>query len=243
MDQKANDISDSRFILYHDRDIAVCLKPAGVVSTDEAGGMPELIRRAFHNPALPVKTVHRLDTAVSGLMVYALSDRAAAALSREITDGSFEKTYLAVVHGCPEATSGRYTDLLFKDSKTNRSFVVKRPRKGVREAVLDYELVGKAGDLSLVKIRLLTGRTHQIRVQFSSRKMPLVGDRKYGAKDDGGQIGLWSWRLSFTHPSTGEALSFTEAPPETGPWISFGLPAAGSGEIQASDREGGSGWQ
>lgn len=219
-------------IIYHDNMIAVCVKPAGVSSADEPGGMPELIGKALGLPAKAAKTVHRLDTAVSGLMVYALTKEAAADLSREIAEGSFQKTYLAAVHGRPEETVGRFTDLLFKDSKANKTYVVKRPRKGVREAMLDYEVIGAANDLSLVKIRLLTGRTHQIRVQFSSRKMPLYGDRKYGAPEAGTGFGLWSYALSFDHPKTGERMEFIKLPPEEGmPWRWFDIEHTTSGNI------------
>ena len=210
-------------IIYHDNMIAVCVKPAGVPSSDEPGGMPELIEKALGLPLKTVKTVHRLDTAVSGLMVYALTKEAAAVLSREITEGTFQKTYLAAVHGRPDDPAGRFTDLLFKDSKANKTYVVKRPRKGVREAVLDYEMIGAENDLSLIKVRLLTGRTHQIRVQFSSRKMPLYGDRKYGAPEAGAGFGLWSYALSFDHPKTGEHMEFTKLPPTDLPWRYFDL--------------------
>ena len=210
-------------ILYKDNDIFVGIKPSGISSADEPGGMPDLIRKELGNPTLPVKVVHRLDQPVAGVMVYALSDRAAAALSRAITEKTFRKEYLAVVEGTPEPTAGRMDDLLFRDAAKNRTYLVKRMRKGVREASLLYETLECRDGLSLVKIELLTGRTHQIRAQFSGRKMPLTGDRKYGSQrfQDGDRPALWSYRISFPHPVTGENMTFSKEPPDAAPWNLF----------------------
>ena len=161
-------------ILYTDNDIVVCVKPIGILSTDEAGGMPELLREELKLKTAEVRTVHRLDRVVGGLMVFARSQASAASLSRQISERSFEKEYLAVVHGKPEKESGVLEDLLFRDSAENKTYVVKRMRKGVRPAALEYTVLGQKEHLSLVRIHLLTGRTHQIRAQFSSRAMPLV---------------------------------------------------------------------
>lgn len=208
-------------IVYKDNYIFVCVKPAGVLSTDEPGGMPSLVREALGDPDADVRTVHRLDRVVSGLMVFARSQETASKLSRQITDGVFDKHYLAVIHGCPEKDRGRFDDLLFRDTSENKTYVVKRMRKGVREASLEYEVLNDKKDLSLVRIHLLTGRTHQIRAQFSSRKMPLVGDRKYSLYDDGCPIALWSCHLSFRHPATDELLDFNIDPPMIYPWTFF----------------------
>ena len=210
-------------ILYKDNDIFVGIKPSGISSADEPGGMPDLIRKELGNPTLPVKVVHRLDQPVAGVMVYALSDRAAAALSRAITEKTFRKEYLAVVEGMPEPPAGRMDDLLFRDAAKNRTYLVKRMRKGVREASLLYETLECRDGLSLVKIELLTGRTHQIRAQFSGRKMPLTGDRKYGSQrfQDGDRPALWSYRISFPHPVTGENMTFLKEPPDAAPWNLF----------------------
>ena len=208
-------------LLYSDRDIAAVIKPTGVSSSDTAEGMPELIRREL-GLAAPAFTVHRLDNAVGGVMIYALTQKAAAALSRDIAERrGFEKYYLAVVHGAPEEKSGRMDDLLFHDRQKNMTYVVKRERKGVRDASLEYEVIAERDGLSLVRVHLLTGRTHQIRAQFASRKMPLVGDGRYGARDKCA-IALWSYRLSLTNPSNGERLEFTRVPPENSPWDIFG---------------------
>ena len=214
-------------ILYKDNEILICVKPCGVLSTDEPGGMPELLRHALEDASATVLAVHRLDRVVGGLMVYARTQSAAAALSRQINDRSFLKEYMAVVHGEPEKDEGRMEDLLFRDSSENKTYVVKRMRKGVREAALDYRVLGKTDGLSLVRIRLLTGRTHQIRAQFSSRAMPLVGDRKYGAAGDSGEIALWSCHLHFAHPRTGKPMDFALDPPGGMPWERFGFQGKG----------------
>ena len=134
------------------------------------------------------------------------------------------KEYLAVLRGHPAEASATLTDLLFRDASKNKSYVVKRMRKGVREASLEYVTLGSTEELTLVRVRLHTGRTHQIRVQFASRGLPLSGDRKYGASDAPWPIALWSYRLSFAHPQTGEAMTFACPPPDTAPWTRFTLP-------------------
>ena len=210
-------------ILFSDNDILVCVKPVGTLSTDEPGGMPELLREALNNQSADIRTVHRLDRVVGGLMVFARSQAAAASLSRQITEKSFRKEYLAVLHGIPKEKEDTLEDLLFRDSSENKTYVVKRMRKGVRQAALEYSVLAEKNGLSLVRIHLLTGRTHQIRAQFSSRTMPLVGDRKYGAAEDNCEIALWSSRLSFMHPHSGERMDFTLEPPGGYPWSEFGF--------------------
>lgn len=205
-------------LIYVDEDVLVCLKPARVLSTDEPGGVPELVREALGDPGADVRTVHRLDRVVAGLMVLARNGRAASELSRQIRDGEFHKEYMAVVHGCPEADRGTYRDLLGRDKARKMTFVAPEMAKGIQEAVLDYELMGKSDTMSWVRIRLHTGRTHQIRVQFASRGMPLVGERKYSTLEDPCQIALWSCCVGFTHPGSGEWMEFTKQPPEVYPW-------------------------
>ena len=186
-------------ILYTDQDIVVCVKPVGLDSETEVptelGGT--------------VYPVHRLDKNVGGVMVFARTKRAAAALSQAIQVGAMIKEYLALVHGTPEET-GDWEDLLWKDSAKNKVFVVRRERKGVKKARLEYKRL-TAGENSLVRIRLHTGRSHQIRVQFASRGFPLVGDHKYGARDDSPAPFLFSCKLTF--PYKGKTVSF-EALPE-----------------------------
>lgn len=210
-------------IIYEDKRILVAVKPAGVLSTDEPGGMPELLRRALGDEKACVRTVHRLDQTVSGLMVFARSREASRILSRQMMEHQFQKEYLAVVHGQPQICQGRFTDLLLRRKEERKTYVVPQPEKGAQEAILDYEVIAVKDGLSLVRIRLLTGRTHQIRVQFSSRGLPLVGDRKYGIEDMSPQIALWSNRLSFFHPETGEKMNFQKAPPCTSPWTNFSV--------------------
>ena len=205
-------------LIYVDEDILVCLKPARVLSTDEPGGVPDLARQALGNPNADVRTVHRLDRVVAGLMVLARNAKAASELSRQIRDNEFQKEYLAVVHGNPEQEAGTLRDLLGRDKARKMTFVAAEPAKGVQEAVLDYQVLGNKEEMSRVRIRLHTGRTHQIRVQFASRNMPLVGERKYSELDDPCEIALWSYRIGFTHPKTGEKIEFSHLPPESYPW-------------------------
>ena len=208
-------------ILYQDRDILVCIKPAGVKSTDEPGGLPELVRQTLGDPQANVRTVHRLDQTVSGLMVLARRAKAASELSRQIREGEFQKEYLAVVHGQTPA-SGTLTDLLLRNKAERKTYVVQEPGKDVQEATLDYVNCGTVGSLSKVRIVLRTGRTHQIRCQFSSRGWPLVGDKKYGMGEDDCPIALWSYRLAFRHPYSGQPMEFIHEPPLTDPWTRFG---------------------
>lgn len=208
-------------LLYVDDDIVLAVKPPRVLSTDEPGGMPELVRQALGDPEADVRTVHRLDRVVSGLMVLARNAKAASELSRQIREGEFEKAYLAVIHGSPEENSGTYVDLLLRDKRERKTYVVTEPAKGVQEAILDYAVVSNAPEMTMVSIHLVTGRTHQIRAQFSGRGLPLVGDRKYSLLDDDCEIALWSHRLAFTHPVTGEKMSFSVEPPTAFPWNCF----------------------
>ena len=207
-------------IVYLDSDIVVCVKPARVLSTDEPGGLPELLREEMGNPKADIRTVHRLDRVVSGLMVLARNAKAASELSRQIRENEFEKEYLAVVHGV-SGEGGTLCDLLGRDKARKMTYVAPEPAKGVQEAVLHYQRLSHREDLSKVRIQLETGRTHQIRVQFSSRGFPLVGERKYAEIDDPCEIALWSYRLSFTHPATGKQVEFIHEPPGNYPWNLF----------------------
>ena len=205
-------------LIYVDDDILVCLKPARVLSTDEPGGVPDLARQALGDSKADVRTVHRLDRVVSGLMVLARNAKAASELSRQIRENEFEKEYMAVLHGCPAENRGTLRDLLGRDKARKMTFVASEPAKGVQEAVLDYAVLNQTSDMSRVRIRLHTGRTHQIRVQFASRGMPLVGERKYSELNDPCEIALWSCRIAFTHPKSGKRIEFTHQPPEVFPW-------------------------
>ena len=198
-------------IVYADPRIVVAVKPAGVLSTDEPGGMPQLLRQELGTPC--IRTVHRLDAAVSGLMVYARSAKAASLLSEQIRSRTFGKEYLAVVHGVPEG--GVMTDLLGRDPVRRRTYVAAEPGRNVRPAELSYEVLGSREGLSLVRIRLHTGRTHQIRVHMAYIGHPVAGDPAYGPKKTlkgQGQF-LHARTLGFTHPRTGETLEFTAEVP------------------------------
>lgn len=202
-------------IFYLDEHLVVAYKPYGVLSekAEKKPNMPTLLREETGCDA--IYPVHRLDKTTEGLMAYALTQEAAGRMSALIQRGGMEKTYLAVVEGKPEAC-GEMTDLLFFDRQKNKSFVVKRERRGVKQARLRYETLGTVAQggavLSLVRIMLYTGRTHQIRLQFASRGFPLVGDRRYGGKVACEHIMLCSSALSFIHPYTGEELRFSYTP-------------------------------
>ena len=189
-------------ILYSDKNIAVCVKPVGLDSEQEA---PQALKDALGGEIFPL---HRLDKNVGGVMVFARTKQAAAQFSRMIQEGKLVKEYVAMVHGTPPE-NGDWQDLLWKDSQKNKVFVVKRERKGVKAARLEYTRLTNA-DPSLVRIRLHTGRSHQIRVQFSSRGFPLVGDHKYGSRDEATAPMLFSCKITF--PYQGSERSFEQLP-------------------------------
>lgn len=189
-------------ILYHDNQIAVCIKPVGLDAEQE---VPATIQKALGGAVFPI---HRLDKNVGGVMVFARTKQAAAALSKAVQEGTMVKEYVAMVHGTPPE-AGDWTDLLWKDSAKNKVFVVKRERKGVKKARLEFTRL-TAGEASLVHVRLHTGRSHQIRVQFASRGFPLVGDHKYGARDDSPAPMLFSCRLTF--PWKGQIVRYEQLP-------------------------------
>ncbi|MBR4864094.1 MAG: RluA family pseudouridine synthase [Oscillospiraceae bacterium] len=189
-------------ILYSDKDIAVCVKPVGMDSEQQ---LPEALKEALGGE---IFTLHRLDKNVGGVMVYARNKKAAADLSRCIQDGQMVKEYVATVHGMPPE-SGDWEDLLFKDSRKNKVFVVKRERTGVKKARLTFTRLS-AGESSTVRIRLYTGRSHQIRVQFASRGFPLVGDHKYGSRDQATAPMLFSCCITF--PYKGKTMEFAKLP-------------------------------
>lgn len=212
-------------ILYEDDRLVVVEKPPGLLAQIDSNGGDSVPKR-LEPQGLTVKPVHRLDRATGGVMVYALTDESAAALSATVQDhAKFVKEYLAVISGCPTRTHGEMEDLLYHDVRRNKSYVVGRKRGGVRHAKLAYEILATAdtdtGTLSLVRVRLYTGRTHQIRVQFASRRLPLVGDSRYGGLRSC-PLALWSHRLTFPHPVSGIPIDNRSLPDVNAfPWSLF----------------------
>ena len=228
-------------VLYEDNDLLVCIKPVGALSQPDASGsggedMLSLLsaQLAAQGKSPYVGLVHRLDRGVGGVMVFAKREHVTSKLSTAVAQHAVIKQYLAVVHGKPCEQTAVWQDYLYKDASLGKSFVVDRMRKGVKTASLAMRCVSTLadtpqGELSLLHIELHTGRTHQIRVQCSSRSMPLVGDGKYGARDHGCPIGLWSYRLQFDHPTRKGKRVDVSALPEGGAFEPF-LPVTLSGE-------------
>ena len=211
---------DIRF-LYIDESLVVCEKPVGVSS--ESPGLPDLIQKQKGFAVFPV---HRLDQTTGGAMLLARFPAVCTALQREFQEDRVIKEYLAVVSGVPETDLGSFSDLLYHDQRTNKTFVVDKPRKGVKEASCDWTVMETAewaeDKISLIRVRLHSGRTHQIRVQFASRKMPLVGDRRYGSRIKAYAPALWSSRLSFSHPIINDRMvDVSSSPPAVFPWSYF----------------------
>ena len=213
-------------ILFEDPHLLLIEKPVGIPSQEsECDCIPQRLRETGYS----VKVVHRLDKPTGGVMVYARTDKAAAKLSALVSQHDvFQKEYFAIVQGVPTEASGTYVDLLYHDVRKNKSYVVDRARKGVREAKLDYTILEtvttEEGTFSLIRVHLHTGRTHQIRVQFASRKMPLYGDSRYGGIK-GASLGLWSHRLTIPHPITGKSITAESRPNwESTPWCWFQIP-------------------
>lgn len=209
-------------ILFEDSSVIVCIKPAGLQSQGGKNDLVAVLDEYFTNNGADAKTypVHRLDKETAGVMVFAKNPSAAAKLSAQIANNEMKKHYYAVVSGKPEEESGIFKDLLFHDRQKNKTYTVKRIRKGVKEASLEYKTVGFAEGFTMLDILLHTGRTHQIRVQFASRKMPLYGDGKYGGGS--GKLALFAYKLEFAHPMTKETLCFTAKPDaDEYPWNMF----------------------
>ena len=215
-------------ILYEDKCLIVCEKPVGVesqVSSKNSTDMPTLLsnylRERGENEYIGV--VHRLDTATGGAMIYSKREDITGKLSALVQSADYEKTYLAAVHGEPDEEIGEMRDLLYHDKMKNKSFVCAKKRAGVKEAILNYRTLQSVAcengeKISLVEIKLITGRTHQIRVQFASRKMPLLGDGKYGSRDNRTTCALWSYKVSFIHPITKKKIEVKSLPDEKYPW-------------------------
>lgn len=212
-------------VLFEDKFIIICEKPANVLSEPDGSGN-DVVTIATKHTAKQCFVVHRLDRNTGGAIVLSKMQKATGKLSEAISHREFEKEYLAVIKGIPEEREGVFKDLLFKDSQKNKSFVVSRERKGVKEASLEYRVLEtvthpEQGEISLVLVKLHTGRTHQVRVQFASRKMPLLGDGKYGSRDNHCDTALWSHRLCFKHPILENKVEVKSFPPREYPWTLF----------------------
>ena len=212
-------------ILYEDAHLVVCCKPVNYLSEDDGSAkcMPIWLREHYRAAGKPdyIATVHRLDKVTGGVMVFSRRKEVTGKLTALVAEHRITKEYLVVLRGHPEKESDTLKDLLFRDASHTKSFVVQRMRKGVREASLSYRQIDCTEDLSLVRVQLHTGRTHQIRVQFSSRQLPLLGDIRYGSKDPNCSAALWSYRLAFTHPITKKNIDVTLPPPAQYPWNLF----------------------
>ncbi|MBQ8136939.1 MAG: RluA family pseudouridine synthase [Clostridia bacterium] len=214
-------------ILYQDEAMIVAVKPAGLVSEHAGGeGMPDRLSAALNRMPESVYPVHRLDRCAGGVMVFGLTKQAAAGLSQAVQMRHFEKRYLAIVLGSVPELEETWKDLLFFDARRRMSFCVDRNRKGVKEAVLHMRGIETKDDLSLIAVRLETGRTHQIRCQCASRGLPILGDGRYGSrvKIPGGAIALWCAEIAFPHPVTGKPQRFVAPPPRQWPWNAFLVP-------------------
>ncbi|MBY9081724.1 RNA pseudouridine synthase [Paenibacillus sp. HN-1] len=215
-------------ILYEDNHLLGVVKPVNIPVQEDATGdldlltlLKEDIKQRYDKPGnVFMGLVHRLDRPVGGAMIFAKTSKAASRLSESVRSRSFRKVYLTVVHGTLPAPSGRLRNFLLKNAKTNTVSVVRQGTQDAKEAVLDYTVLGTAEGFSLVKINLLTGRSHQIRVQLAHAGCPLYGDQKYGpsVNKPGQQIALWSSIVGFPHPVTKEEMDLVSLPPRSHPW-------------------------
>jgi len=217
-------------ILYEDNHLLSVIKPPNMpVQQDRSGNLDLLnllkadIKVRYNKPGnVFLGLVHRLDRPVGGVMVFARTSKAASRLSAQIREHRMGKTYLCVVNGCPDNLTGRLNDFLLKDRETNTVKVVDPSTKGAKEAILKYEVIEYIDGLSLVKVDLLTGRSHQIRVQMANNGTPLYGDAKYGHKTKNKEnLALWSYEVSIEHPVKKERMTFSSPPPDTFPWNIF----------------------
>ncbi len=204
-------------ILYEDEAILVCRKPAGVAVQTRRLGEPDMESllknyRASKGEPPFIGVVHRLDQPVEGVMLYAKTKQAASALGRQIASAQADKCYYAMTDGVPARSVGTLEDYLLRDGKTNVSSVVMKSTPGAKRSELSYEVLEQNGKRAVLKIRLKTGRHHQIRVQLAHAGFPIVGDRKYNFKENiapsGSGLALCSYRIAFRHPVTCKKMEF-----------------------------------
>jgi 23S rRNA pseudouridine1911/1915/1917 synthase len=208
-------------IRYMDNYLIICEKPVGISS--ESPGLPDLLLEQTGKKVFPV---HRLDRSTGGLIISAFSPDSCSSMQRLFQLDQIEKEYLAVVSGKPSEMAGFYHDLLYHDKRQNKTYIVKNIRKGVKDALCEWNILQtvpfEKSTLSLIKVMLHSGRTHQIRVQFGSRRMPLVGDRKYGSRISSDAPALWSCSIRFSHPcAIGQTVAVSSFPPSVFPWNLF----------------------
>jgi len=218
-------------IIFEDNHLLVVEKPVNILSQgDETGDadmltlLKEDLKQRYNKPGeVYLGLVHRLDRPVGGVMVFAKTSKAASRLSEQVRERDFNKCYMAIVRGTMNEKAGTLVNYLFKDSKTNTVKAVSKSYEGAKEAILDYEIAGEKEDLSLIKINLHTGRSHQIRVQFATFGYPLYGDQKYGQEQNkpGQQLALWSVQITLMHPTIKEEMTFKCETPEEYPWNLF----------------------
>ena len=206
-------------VFFEDKYLIIAYKEPGVASQADPSGRADMVSLLRERGGGDVFCVHRLDTATGGIMVFAKDSRTAGRLMEVLSSDSALKQYMCVVRGSISGC-GSMTDLLYHDKRKNKAYVVDRKRAGVKEALLDYEALCEKDGLSLVRVTLHTGRTHQIRVQFASRRLPLLGDGKYGSKDNC-PLALRCIRLAFDHPYTKRRLDYTSLPES--PWHTFDI--------------------
>lgn len=208
-------------IIFEDKHICICKKMPGMISefSDSDTSLAKMLSEQIKSD---IFVLHRLDKPVGGAIIYAKTKAAASAFSKMIQENSLEKEYITVIDGKPENLNGTLTHLLFRDKQKNKTYVVKRMRKGVKEAKLNYEVIGTNDSHSLIKVHLITGRTHQIRAQFAAEKTPVTGDGKYGSKDNKCTTALWSHKLTFIHPFTNQKITADCLPDfDKYPWSLF----------------------
>lgn len=218
-------------VIYEDNHLLVVEKPVNTLSQgddtndkDMVNLLKDYVKVKYNKPGnVFIGLVHRLDRPVGGVMVFAKTSKAASRLSEQVRSKTLKKTYRAVIHGTMKKEEDTLKDYLYKNKKTNMVSVVNKNHKEAKDAELSYNTLGKKDGFSLVQIDLKTGRPHQIRVQFSSRKHPLFGDQRYGqdVNKKGDQISLWSYKLEIVHPTTKEKMEFICEPPNKYPWNLF----------------------
>lgn len=221
-------------VVYEDNHVIVVVKPQNVLSqsdytndSDMLSRIKNYVKQKYNKQGnVFIGLVHRLDRPTGGLMVFARNSKSAKRLSEQMAKNEFSKEYLAIVENAVRQNSGHLENYIIKDTNTNLVHLCTRSEKGAKKAVLDYKLIEKENDLSLLKVQIETGRPHQIRVQLANMKNPLYGDFKYGAKKDEKtqNLALWAYKLEFVHPVTKNIMKFTSLPPQDKePWYYFNL--------------------